>query len=163
MTIEERLVCLESRLRVAEDRLAILDLLNTYGPLVDSGSSHEAAGLWIDGGGYSFSGGANGGARVLAPDDLVDIYEGEGHQHLVRTGSSHLTATPRIKLDGDRAEAVAYSYVVLKEDGRWFEWRAAINHWTLVREETGWRIRERINRVLDGSPGSHDLMRKVLD
>ena len=100
---------------------------------------------------------------VAAPDALVAVYEGAGHQHLIRTGSSHLTATPRIQLDGDRAEAVAYSYVVLKEGERWVLWRAAINHWTLRREAGGWRIAERINRILDGSPGAHDLMRKVLD
>lgn len=160
MTIDERFAAMEARLRAAEDRLAILDLLSTYGPLVDSGASAEAAALWIEGGGYSFSGGA---ARIVAPNELVDVYEAEGHQHLVRTGSSHLTANPRIKLDGDCAEAVAYSYVMLKEGERWFVWRAAVNHWSLVRGDNGWRIAERVNRILDGSPGSYEVMRKVID
>jgi hypothetical protein len=37
LSTEERLAALETRLRVAEDKLEILDLLNSYGPLVDSG------------------------------------------------------------------------------------------------------------------------------
>lgn len=37
--------------------------------------------------------------------------------------------------------------------------RLAINRWTLLRTPAGWRIRERTNRVLDGSPASHAIMR----
>jgi hypothetical protein len=47
LSIEERLTALESRLRHAEDKLEILNLLNSYGPLVDSGSAHEAAARWV--------------------------------------------------------------------------------------------------------------------
>ena len=162
MGIEERLERLEQRLRAAEDQLEILRLLNTYGPLVDSGASQPAASLWVAGGGYSFSGGLSGGTRIVAPDDLVAMYETEGHKALVSTGVSHLTATPRITVTGDHAEAVGYSFVVLREGERWYLWRAAINHWRLVRTPEGWRIEERHNRALDGSAESHATMRKVL-
>ncbi|HTH27883.1 MAG TPA: nuclear transport factor 2 family protein [Sphingobium sp.] len=162
MGIEQRLEALEARLRAAEDQLEILRLLNSYGPLVDSGESKAAAALWVEGGGYNFSGGFSGGTRIVAPDDLVAMYESEGHKGLVATGCSHLTATPRITVTGDTAEAVAYSYVVLKEGERWYLWRAAINHWTLVRTAEGWRIMDRHNRALDGSEESHDTMRRVL-
>jgi hypothetical protein len=159
---EQRLSALEARLRAAEDQLEILQLLNTYGPLVDSGSSEPAADLWIKGGGYNFSGGISGGTRLSAPDELVAMYETEGHKNLVKTGVSHFTGTPRIAVNGDTAQAVGYSFVVLKEGDRWFLWRAAINEWTLVRTPEGWRIKERFNRTLDGSKDSHDTMRKVL-
>jgi hypothetical protein len=162
LDIEQRLSALEGRLRTAEDQLEILRLLNSYGPLVDSGSSETAADLWIEGGGYNFSGGLSGGTRISAPEDLVAMYETEGHKGLVSTGVSHLTATPRITVDGDSAEAVGYSFVVLKEGDRWYFWRAAINHWILARTPGGWRIKERFNRALDGSQESHDTMRKVL-
>jgi hypothetical protein len=161
MSIEARLAALETRLRAAEDRLEIIDLLNRYGPLVDSGSARDAAALWVDGGGYSFSGGLSGGARIAAPDDLVAMYETGGHMGLVKTGCAHLTATPVIALDGDAARATAYSFVVLREGERWFLWRAAVNEWALVRTAEGWRISERINRTLDGDEASHQLMRRV--
>jgi hypothetical protein len=162
MTIDDRLAVLETRLLAAEDQLAIIALLNSYGPLVDSGSAQEAADLWIRGGGYNFSGGISGGARLEAPDQLVAMYQTEGHMGLVNTGVAHFTGMPKITVTGDRADAVGYSFVILKEGDRWFVWRGAINHWTLARTADGWRIAERFNRTLDGSQDSHATMRKVL-
>jgi hypothetical protein len=158
VSLEDRLASLEARLRVAEDKLEIMGLLNSYGPLVDSGEAEAAARLWVAGGAYE----VGGGARLEAPDELVAMYRSEGHMGLVNTGVSHLTATPRIEVNGDQASAVAYSFVVLKEGERWFIWRGAINEWKLVRTGEGWRIAERRNRVLDGSKDSHDLMRGIM-
>jgi hypothetical protein len=162
MSIEDRLAALEARLKAAEDHLAILNLLNSYGPLVDSCTAKEAGELWVEGGGYNF--GLNDGAtkRLVAPDEVAGMYSWPGHVDLTRTGCAHLTATPKITIDGDRAQAVGYSFVVLREGERWFAWRAAINHWTLRRTPQGWRIQERTNRTLDGSDESHETMRKVL-
>ncbi len=159
MTIEERLANLEQRLQAAEDQLEIIRLINSYGPLVDSGTAEPAAHLWVEGGIYDIG----GGARTAAYDDIAAIYKSEGHMALVNTGCSHLTATPRITVKGDTAEAVAYSFVVLREGDRWYVFRASINHFELVRTAEGWRIKERYNRVLDGSPDSHDAMRRVLN
>lgn len=157
MGVNNRLEAIEKRLQAAEDQLEILRLLNSYGPLVDSGSGQEASELWVEDGHYDVGGGPR-----FTPAQLVPMYKDHGHMGLVNTGSSHLTATPRITVDGDAATAVAYSFVVLREDDRWFLFRAAINHWTLVRTDSGWRIVERLNRLLDGSPDSHDVMRMVL-
>jgi hypothetical protein len=160
MTVEDRLAALEQRLQAAEDHLAILNLLNSYGPLVDSGWADEAPKLWQDGGGYNY-GLPDGGTGRLTKDVLHTMYESEGHMGLVNTGCSHLTATPKITVDGDTARAVGYSFVVLREGERWFLWRAAINEWSLVRGPDGWRIEERFNRTLDGSKESHEVMRRV--
>lgn len=160
-TIEERLAALEARCRKAEDHLEILNLLNTYGPLVDSATAQPAGELWVPGGGYSFTLPDGGTKRLEAPDDIAGMYHWEGHLELVKTGCAHLTATPKITVTGDDAEAVGYSLVILKEAERWVLWRAAVNHWTLRRTDDGWRIAERFNRTLDGSPESHETMRKV--
>ncbi|MEW9856697.1 nuclear transport factor 2 family protein [Novosphingobium sp. M1R2S20] len=157
MSIEDRLTMLENRLRAAEDQLEILRLLNTYGPAVDSGSAEIAADLWTEDGIYDA-----GGVTRFTPDALIKMYNDVGHQNLVHTGSSHLTATPRIEVHGDQAEAVAYSFVVVKRDDEWFIMRGAINHWQLVRTAQGWRIKERFNRVLDGTSESHEVMRRAL-
>ena len=86
--------------------------------------------------------------------------QADGHQQLIHKGASHLTATPRITIDGDTAEAVAYSFVVLRNDKDWGVWRASANRWTLRRTPQGWRIVERFNRVLDGSEASHAILRQ---
>jgi SnoaL-like domain len=157
MNIEDRVERLEARLRAAEDQLEIIRLLNTYGPAVDSGSAEAAAKLWTGDGVYDA-----GGVTRFTPEALITMYKDTGHQGLVHAGVSHLTATPRIEVNGDEAEAVAYSFVVLRRGEEWFIMRGAINHWQLVRTPDGWRIRERFNRVLDGSPESHEVMRRAL-
>lgn len=162
MSSDDRVAKLESRLRAAEDHLEILNLLSSYGPLVDSGTSKAAATLWVEGGGYNFTLPSGVDSRLEAPEELIAMYESQGHQNLVTTGASHLTATPKIKIQGDAASAVGYSFVVLREGERWFVWRAAINYWTLTRTDQGWRIVERVNRMLNGAPESHETMRRVL-
>lgn len=158
MEVEQRLAALETRVQAAEDQLEIIRLLNSYGPAVDSGSSQPAASLWIDEGAYD----VGGGFRAVGHEDLLKIWENDGHMGLVNQGVSHLIATPRITVQGDTAEAVAYSYVVLRREEDWHVWRAAINHWTLVRTGDGWKIRERFNRLLNGAPESHEVMRRGL-
>lgn len=160
--LEERLAALEARLRAAEDQLEIQNLLMTYGPLVDSATAGPAAGLWVEGGGYNFTLPDGQVKRLAAPDEIAGMYSWPGHMDLVNAGCAHLTATPKITVEGNDAQAVGYSVVVLKEGERWFLWRAAVNHWTLRRTVEGWRIVERSNRTLDGSAESHDVMRKVL-
>ncbi len=163
MDTEARLAALEARLRTAEDQLEILNLLNTYGPLVDSATAEPAGALWEPGGGYSFTLPDGGTKRLEAPDEIAEMYGWPGHLDLVNTGCAHLTGTPKITVIGDRAEAVGYSVVILKEGERWYLWRAAVNHWTLHRTADGWRIAERVNRALDGSADSHAIMRKVIE
>ena len=159
---EGRLAELDSRLRAVEDQLEIIRLLTSYGPLVDSGSSAEAVGLWTDGGGYDFAVGGGETTRVEAPDELAAVYESDTHMSMVGTGVAHVTSTPRITVAGDQAEAVGYSFVILKESDRWFVRRGAINWWSLVRTGDGWRISERRNRLLDGSPESRELMLRAV-
>jgi SnoaL-like domain len=160
---DARLLELESRLRAVEDQLAIQNLLMTYGPLVDSATAEPAGSLWVDGGGYSFTLPDGGTKRLAAPDEIAGMYGWPGHLDLVNTGCAHMTATPKITVSGDDAQAVGYSVVILKEGDRWFLWRAAVNHWTLKRTADGWRIAERFNRALDGSPESHATMKKVME
>lgn len=161
-SVEARLAALEARLQAAEDQLAILNLLNTYGPLVDSATGGPAGALWVAGGGYNFTLPDGGTKRLEAPDEIAAMYGWPGHVDLVNTGCAHMTGTPKITVSGDEAQAVGYSLVILREGERWFVWRAAVNHWTLRRTDDGWRIVERFNRALDGSPESHETMRKVM-
>lgn len=158
MSYEERLEKIEARLRAAEDQLEIIRLLSTYGPAVDSGASRAAAELWTEDGAYD----VGGMSRFAGHDVLEALYEAEMHQSLIRQGSAHITSTPQITLDGDRAEAVAYSLVVLRGEGGHTVWRASANHWELRRTEAGWRMVTRSNRVLDGSAESHAMLARAL-
>ncbi|GAB3742646.1 hypothetical protein GCM10027598_74780 [Amycolatopsis oliviviridis] len=48
-------------------------------------------------------------------------------------------------------------------DGRFVVRRATANHWRLRREENGWAVTVRTNRVLDGRPESPALLRQAGD
>ena len=158
MSYDGRLEKIEARLQAAEDQLEIIRLLSTYGPAVDSGASRAAAELWTEDGAYDV-GGLN---RFAGHDALEALYEADLHQSLIRQGSAHVTSTPQITLDGDRAEAVAYSLVILRGEDGHAVWRASANHWDLRRTEAGWRMVTRSNRVLDGSPDSRAMLARAL-
>jgi hypothetical protein len=162
MTTEDRLAALESRLQKAEDHLEILNLLMSYGPLADSCSVDQAAAQWADGGGYNYGKPDGGTVRLAAPDQLRQVWEQQGHVELTKAGSAHMSATPKIVVKGDSADAVGYSLVIKREGDRWFVWRAAINHWNLVRTPQGWRVQEKFNRTIDGSDESHEVMKRIL-
>ncbi|RYY26701.1 MAG: nuclear transport factor 2 family protein [Sphingomonadales bacterium] len=148
---------IELRLQRLEDQLEIIRLLSAYGPLVDAGACDPAAELWEADGRYDV-----GGEHVATGvEQIAALYSGDGHQSLIRQGSGHVTTTPHIRLDGDTATAFAHSFVLLRGARGWAVWRASANRWTLARTADGWRIRERVNRVLDGASKSHKLMGEI--
>jgi len=146
---------LEARLRAVEDQLAIMRLLAAYGPLVDAGECEAAAALWTPKGAYDIG----DKHRAEGQAAIADLYKNETHQGLIRRGSGHVTGMPFININGDMAEAVAHSFVLLRGDEGWSVWRASANHWDLRRDANGWRIAERRNRILDGSACSHAALR----
>ena len=155
---DDLVAALERRLRRVEDELAILRVLSTYGPAVDSGASDAAAALWTEDGVYD----VGGVARPRGRDELSALWEGDQHQGFVARGSAHLTAAPVVTLDGDLATAVGYSVVCLRDGDGYEVWRIAANRWRLTRTPEGWRIVERYNRVLDGTAEPRSVLREAL-
>jgi hypothetical protein len=94
VSVEDRLAALEARLQKAEDHLEILNLLNTYGPLVDSATAEPAGKLWVEGGGYNFTKPDGGSQRLSAPNEIAGMYSWPGHLELVNTGCAHLNGSP---------------------------------------------------------------------
>lgn len=163
MTVDDRLECIERRLQAAEDRSEILELIAAYGPLVDSGLADEAAGLWCAGGGYGIFDPSSGAHRIEAPEDLAKMYRAPANLDMIRAGCGHFVTMPNLAIEGDRAEAVGYTFVARYDGEGWPVWRAAVNRWLLQRTSQGWRIGERFNRVLDGSDEAQAIMRRVAD
>lgn len=157
MTGEERLERLEARVQQLEDRLAIGDLIASYGPLVDAGDAAGAAALWAADGVYDVDTG-----RYDGPDGIAAMVESPGHQRLIGRGCAHLSSPPRIDVDADVAVAVCHSQLVLRrEDGSGFDvLRATAHRWELVRTADGWRVSRRTARLLDGDGGARALLRQ---
>ena len=153
MDTETRLAALEARIKGLEDQLAIYQLLATYGPSVDSRTGDVTASLWTQDGSYDFGSTPLEGAETVG--SLVNI---EPHIHYVADGCAHVISMPHITVEGDRAVATGYSRVYLNQGDHWRVERAGANRWELVRTTAGWRVQNRVNRLLNGQPEALALL-----
>ncbi|MCW3819056.1 nuclear transport factor 2 family protein [Micromonospora sp. DR5-3] len=151
---------LQRRVRELEDRLALLQILATYGPAVDSGSPAPTARLWTDDGLYDTYPAVLHGRAAIA-----GMVTGELHQQLIHSGAAHLQGLPHIEVHGDRAVATAYSQLVLRDEANdsYRIWRTGVNRWEFIRTAHGWQVTHRINRQLDGSVEARELLRAAVD
>jgi hypothetical protein len=151
--IEKRVEALEQRLRLAEDTLAIYQLVATYGPGVDSLSGEVVGAMWTEDGVYD-SGGLEPFRGRRAVGELVNF---ETHQGYVAKGCAHVMSLPHVVVDGDRAVATGHSRVYIHEGDQWRVVRASSNRWELVRTREGWKVELRTNRLLNGEPQAREL------
>jgi len=153
------------RLTALEDRAAIAQLIAGYGPSVDSGSAEETAALWTADGTYSFSirPGDDRTETLEGADGIRAMVEGEGHQGIIRGGAAHFLGPPHIVVEGDRATAVTYSLLIVRDDegDRFVVARAGANDWQLVRTAAGWRVERRRQRLLDGTEAARAILREA--
>lgn len=157
---EDRLTALETRLREAEDRLALLQIVAGYGPAVDSGSAQPTAQIWAEDGRYdTFP------VVLEGRDALAAMVTGERHQRLINAGAAHLLGLPHIQLDGDTAVVTNYSQLVLRnDDGESYRiWRTGVNRWHFSRTADGWKATTRVNRQLDGTPEGRAILASAVD
>jgi hypothetical protein len=150
---EARLAALESRVHQLEDYLAVLRLINSWGPAVDTGSSQQAGALWDESGVLE-----SDLSRLEGPADVVAMVESDGQQALIAKGCAHVQSAPVVTVDGDRAVAVAYSQVFLHAEDGHEVWRVSANRWECQRTPDGWRLTRRVNRVIDGGPAARSLL-----
>lgn len=143
---------LERRVRALEDRALILELIASYGPYADSGNGEAIGALWANGGTYAFD------ATTLQHADIAGLVEFESHRELMAAGCAHVLSAPTVNVEGDTASAVNHSIVLARRGEIWVAVRVSANHWTLVRTEAGWRVADRVNRLLSGGESARELL-----
>lgn len=148
-----RLAALETRQRALEDELAIMRLIASYGPAVDTRNAQATAALWAEDGSYDFGGPRLDGAKAVGA--LVDL---DTHRDFVARGCAHVLSLPLVTLDGDRATAICYSQVLVADGDGWRAARVSANRIHLARGAGGWRITTRETRLLDGSEAARALL-----
>jgi len=153
---DDRFRALEARLSHLEDILAIYQLLSAYGPAVDRGDAEAAAAYWLEEGLYDWGGGIAEGAA-----GLKDMVASERHQSMIAAGAGHVLSQPHITIEGDRATALCYTRLYRREGEVFVLARLSINRWELERRPEGWRVKTRINRLLDGSPAARAVLTPV--
>jgi hypothetical protein len=154
---DDRLAVLERRLQRLEDEVAVLRLVNSWGPAVDTGSSEAAAALWHEDGVLE-----SDLSHLQGPGAVFAMVESDGQQALITQGCAHVQSAPIVRIDGDEAQAVTYSQVYLHSDDGHAVWRVSANLWEFARTPVGWRVTRRANRVIDGSTEAHEILVRAL-
>jgi SnoaL-like domain len=141
---------LAAKLRHVEDQLELIQLVAQYGPNVDSGSAEATAALWTDDGTFD----AVGVITMRGHDEIVGMVNGAGHQNLILNGCGHVLTTPHVVVEGDDAHGRSYALNIRWDPAteRFWVARVSANTWRFRRTPDGWRITERINANLDGTP-----------
>ncbi|BBX07884.1 nuclear transport factor 2 family protein [Mycolicibacterium aichiense] len=150
-----------ARLQRLEDQQDIATLIASYGPAVDAGDAHSAAGLWTHDGRYDVE-----GWQMSGRQGVYDMVASDSHQELVAKGCCHFLGPAVVTVDGDRAVAVCESLVLVRRQGhedldhtdQYCVWRATANHFALDRVDGRWQITTRVSRVLDGDRLAHALL-----
>lgn len=150
---QDRIAALEQRLAALEDEREIIQLLTSYGPLVDSGQAEHVAAIWTDDGIY-----ANDEVDMAGRDQLVAMVNSASHQGWIKGGCCHFNGPVTVTVDGDTAIAVTHSLMVIRQDGQFVVRRATANHWQLIRTADGWRAAVRTGRILDGRADAPALL-----
>lgn len=151
--IEQRLAALEARLQAAEDRLAIFQLIATYGPAVDGLVPEAVQEMWTDDGVYDTQSRSFQGRQQLGA-----ITATTQHLGYVGNGCGHVMSLPHVVLGGDTAVATNYSNVFTREGDHWRVERTSSNRWELQRTTQGWKVKHRLNRLLEGSVGPREIL-----
>ena len=156
--LERRVAALEGRVQLLEDHVAILRLVGSWGPAVDTGSSQAAGDLWDETGVLE-----SDLSRLEGPAAVTAMVESAGQQDLIARGCAHVQTAPVVTVEGDRAMVIAYSQVYLHTDQGHAVWRVSANRWECARTPAGWRITRRVNRAIDGTGASHDILTQALE
>lgn len=147
---------LAARVRYLEDHLEITQLVAQYGPNVDSGSADATAALWTPDGTFD----AVGAMTMCGHDEIAGMVIGDGHQGLIRNGCGHVLTVPHVMVHGDEAVGRSYALNIRwdAEAEQFWVARVSANTWRWVRTPDGWRIAERVNANLDGTPAHREML-----
>src|SRR5580704_10669952 len=136
---------LERRIRAIEDRLEIYNLIAGHPPSADTGAAAYAEAVYTEDGVFDRGPGLAGatGNKVMGA-----LLQSPGHQAAIAGGLAHFTGLPHVTVDG-----ASRGYHIH---------RVVTNRWDLARTSSGWKIKRRTLRLVDGSEPSRDILRGAL-
>jgi hypothetical protein len=164
---------LEQRIAAIEDRLEIYNLIAGHPPSADTGADYYAEAVYAEDGVFDRGPNLTGAAGNKA---VAAMLQSPGHQAAIAGGLAHFTGLPHITLSGDTAVVISYLQILApKQSGEMIEvpnhgnsrgyhiHRVAITRWDLIRTASGWKIKRRTIRLVDGSEPSRELLRGALE
>ena len=171
MSSESKARTIEERLRSIEDRLDILNLIASHPPSADSGADYFTRQVFTDDGVIDLG----GGKTASGNEEVAAMVKTPGHQAAIAGGLAHFCGLPRIDIDGDSATVTSYLQIITPHPDaephevpnhgttRGFRiHRVGANRWELGRTASGWKIKRRTLRPLDGTEPARELLRGAL-
>lgn len=162
---------LDQRLREIEDRLEILNLIASHPPSADTGADYFTRAVYVEDGSIDLG----GGKGAAGNEAVAAIMRTPEHQAAIAGGLAHFAGLPRIDIDGDTAVVTSYLQILTPDhkaepvavpghgSSKGFRvHRVGANRWELMRTETGWKIKRRTLRPLDGSEPARQILQKAL-
>src|SRR5271169_6328725 len=158
---------LEQRIRAIEDWLEIYNLIASHPPSADTGAAAHAEAVYTEDGVFDRGADLSGATGNKA---IGANLKSEGHQAAIAGGLAHFTGLPHVTLDGDEAVVISYLQILTpKKSGEAVELpnhgasrgyhihRVVANRWDLVHTASGWKIKRRMLRLVDGSEPSREI------
>jgi hypothetical protein len=163
---------IERRIRAIEDRLEIYNLIAGHPPSADTGSAAYAEAVFTADGVFDRGPDLSGAVGNKA---IGANLQSAGHQAAIAGGLAHFTSLPHVTINGDTAVVVSYLQILTpRKSGETIEvpnhggsrgyhiHRVVTNRWDLVRTPSGWKIKRRTLRLVDGSEPARDILRGAL-
>ena len=160
---------LEQRVSAIEDRLEIYNLIARHPPSADTGAGHYAEAIFTPDAVFDRGPGLTGAVGNKAMAAQLQSAE---HQAAIAGGLAHFTGLPHVTINGDTAVVVSYLQILTpKKSGEAVEvpnhgasrgyhiHRVVSNRWDLVRTPSGWKIKRRTLRLVEGTEPARDLLR----
>ncbi|MFC4603972.1 nuclear transport factor 2 family protein [Rhodococcus kronopolitis] len=146
---------LADRITKLEDRLAILELMASYGPAIDSGSVDAVTRVWAEDGIYDVDTGIMRGHAEIAA-----MVRSQAHQNWIMGGCGHILEPGYVTIDGDTAVATCKSQLIIKDqDAPGFTvLRVTANRWEMKKIDGQWKCTVRTSRVLDGRDSAREIL-----
>ena len=151
---------LEERLRAVEDHIAITQLVSAYSYAIDGRNKDVLGRIYAEDGIYAVNdtGSFEGRATIQSIADM------DMHVELVRTGCAHISTSPHVVIDGDRAVATCHTMVARNGEEGFYIWRLSASRVECARKPGGgWEITHRQNQVLANNPKAPALLARVME
>jgi hypothetical protein len=170
--MEKEELTLERRIRAIEDRLEIYNLIAGHPPSADTGNAPYAEAVFTADAVFDRGPDLSGAVGNKA---IGANLQSAGHQAAIAGGLVHFTSLPHITINDDTAVVVSYLQILTpKKSGEIVEvpnhggsrgyhiHRVVANRWELVRTSSGWKIKRRTLRLIDGSEPAREILRSML-
>jgi SnoaL-like domain len=162
---------IEERIRAIEDRLAIYNLIASHPPSADTGAQSYIRSIFAEDGVLDLG----GDKTATGNEAIAGMSQRPAHQEAIRGGLAHFAGLPHVEIDGDRAVVTSYLQILSPHPTAepvevpahgvskgYRVHRVGANRWELVRTPSGWKIKRRSFRSLDGSGDALDILRRAL-